>query len=211
MSIKPGRRRQRGLTLIELIIFMVIISVALAAVLQLLNLSTKFSVDPLRRKQALLLAEGLLEEVQLAGFTYCDPSDPKSETATAATAAQCDILENVGHTGGESGNTRPFDNVNDYVTAYASPQSTEFNKGTGAILYDAAGNVLAGSSSVLPGYSATLSIVATDTLNDITSTAAPAGNNVLRITVSVTYGTNATDVVVMDGYRTRYSPTVGAQ
>lgn len=206
MSIKFGRLRQRGLTLIELIIFIVIISVALAAVLQLLNRSSTASADPLRRKQALLLAEGLLEEVQLAAFTYCDPSDPKSETATAANTTQCTILEGVGP---ESGNSRPYDNVNDYVTGYGVMQSA-FNNGSATILYDAAGNPLAGAGTALPGYSATLSIVATDTLNDITSTAAPATNNVLRITVTVTYGIPA-EVVTMDGYRTRYSPTVAAQ
>ena len=61
--------RQRGLSLIELVMFMVIMGVAALTVLQLLNMSTKASAEPARRKQALLLAEALMEEVQQARFT----------------------------------------------------------------------------------------------------------------------------------------------
>lgn len=67
------RPRQRGVTLIELIVFIVIVSVAVVGVLQALRMSSANSADPLRRKQALMIAEGLMEEVQLAKFTYCDP------------------------------------------------------------------------------------------------------------------------------------------
>jgi MSHA pilin protein MshD len=199
MCIDRGRR-QAGVTLIELIIFMVIVSIAVAGILQMINLSVRLSGDPLRRKQALMLAEGLLEEVELAAFTYCDPTDANAETATSV--AGCASVPEV--LGPESGNTRPFDNVNDYVSAWGTAQQA-FNNASG-IVVDAAGN-----SFNLTGYTAYLTITGTDTLNTITSSQTSAGMTVLRLNVRVNYGTGADDNVVLDGYRTRYSPTVLAQ
>ncbi len=69
------RHRQLGISLIELIMFIVIVSVALAGILLVLNVTTKSSADPLVHKQALAIAESLLEEVELMPFTYCDPDD----------------------------------------------------------------------------------------------------------------------------------------
>lgn len=61
-------RRQRGISLIELIIFIVIISVALTGILLVMNQVTKSSADPLIHKQALAAAESLLEEIELQDF-----------------------------------------------------------------------------------------------------------------------------------------------
>lgn len=60
--------RQRGISLIELIIFIVIISVALTGILLVMNQVTGHSADPLVHKQALAAAESLLEEVELQDF-----------------------------------------------------------------------------------------------------------------------------------------------
>lgn len=65
-------KTQCGISLIELIMFIVIISVALIALLSVLNVTTKNSTDPLLRKQALAIAESLLEEVQLQNFSNPD-------------------------------------------------------------------------------------------------------------------------------------------
>lgn len=61
-------KAQRGISLLELILFIVIIGIALAALLSVLNVTTQASVDPLWRKQTLSIAESLLEEVQLHDF-----------------------------------------------------------------------------------------------------------------------------------------------
>jgi len=66
---------QRGFTLIELIIFIVVVSAALAGILSVMNTTVKSSADPMVRKQAMALAESILEEVLLKA--YCDP-DPGS-------------------------------------------------------------------------------------------------------------------------------------
>ena len=62
------RHKQRGISLIELIMFIVIVSVALVGILLVMNVTTKGSADPLIRKQALAAAESLLEEIELQDF-----------------------------------------------------------------------------------------------------------------------------------------------
>jgi MSHA pilin protein MshD len=56
------------MTLIELIVFIVIVSVGLAGVLAALNVAVKGSADPLQPKQALAIAEGLMEAVLLKPY-----------------------------------------------------------------------------------------------------------------------------------------------
>ncbi len=62
------RARQRGISLVELIMFIVIVSAALAGLLLVMNVTEKGSSDPLIRKQALAAAESLLEEIELQDF-----------------------------------------------------------------------------------------------------------------------------------------------
>jgi MSHA pilin protein MshD len=200
-------RPQRGLSLIELIIFMVVMGIAAVGVLQILNLSAKASADPVRRKQALLLAESYLEEVELARFTYCDPSDPAAATATAP--AQCARPELLGQESG--GVLRPFDNVSDY-SADGSPQSPQQMFLSGGQLSDAAGTSLG-----LSGFTVTVALDGvpaaaplgppTGAANlRISSDITAANLRVLHITIKVVYGAGANDFVTLDGYRTRYAP-----
>lgn len=93
MSIK----RQRGVTLIELVVFIIIIGVALAGVLSVFNVTTRSSADPVVAKQGLAVAESLLEEILLKDFA--------NATYPAACPVTC---------------VRPsFDDVQDY-NAYAT-------------------------------------------------------------------------------------------
>lgn len=184
MSIKR-RRRQRGMTLIELVVFTVIVSVALAGVLTVLNLTARSGADPMIRKQMLAIAEGLLEEVTLRPFTWCDPDDPAA--ATANNAGACATPEAAGP---EAGETRtgviPFDNVNDYAAlALASPISS-----------------VTGTSLAPAGYSATIALIP-EALNGV-GNATPTSAS-LRIAVTVSFGTQS---VVLEGYRTRHSPNL---
>jgi MSHA pilin protein MshD len=206
MFIKRAPRpapRQRGVTMIELILFIVIVSVAVVGVLGALRVTTGASADPLRRKQALTIAEGLLEEVQLAKYTFCDPSD---EVDNAVDSAACVIPERFGQGGGaaaakEPVGPRPYDNVNDYVAA-AGTAVAGFD--IGGVLSDASGAPMA-----LPGYTVTLTITpealgTPEAAGRIESgnTAADVGD-VLRISVAVRYDGQT---LVLDGYRTRYAP-----
>ncbi|PHV05505.1 MSHA biogenesis protein MshD [Janthinobacterium sp. BJB412] len=204
MSFRPPGR-QGGLSIIELIIFIVVMGIAAAGIMQVFNLSTKASADPVRRKQALLLAEALLEEIELARFTYCDPTDANAATATS-TAGCATMSEGFGQ---ESAVGRPFDNVSDYVAA-AGVAATPFT--VGGVLVDAGGTQFQGN---VAGFTAsvTMNVIGTGTEQalgptalPVNSTAPAAGLNVVRITVNVNYG-GANDNVRLDGYRTRYAPT----
>lgn len=62
-------KSQRGISLIELILFIVIVSAALAGLLLVMNVNTRSSVDPLIQKQVLAIAESLLEEIELQDFS----------------------------------------------------------------------------------------------------------------------------------------------
>lgn len=63
-----SNNRQRGMTLVELIIAMVIIAVALAGVLGVLSRTAVASADPMINKQLIALAEGMMEEILLKPF-----------------------------------------------------------------------------------------------------------------------------------------------
>jgi MSHA pilin protein MshD len=68
-------RSQRGFTLIELIIFIVVVSIALAGILSVMNTVVKSSADPLVRKQSIALADSLLEEILLKNFNDPDGTE----------------------------------------------------------------------------------------------------------------------------------------
>lgn len=191
----PYARRQAGLTLIELIMFIMIVGVALAGIIGVLNLTTKGSADPLRRKQALMIAEGLLEEVQLARFTWCDPTADKAGDDGVTGSADCDLPENWGP---EAGGTRPFDNINDYVSA-ADTASSSFNSADGT-LSDANG-----AAMNVDGYTATVTITPESIGGIAVPNPASADVDVLRIRVEVRYDGES---VTLDGYRTRYAPNI---
>jgi len=197
------RHKQRGISLVELIMFIVIVSVALAGILLVMNVTTRNSAAPLIHKQALAIAESLLEEVELMPFTYCDPDDPTATTATSATIGPgaCTVrVESLGpdaafapyQTAAETRNsaTTPFDNVNDY---------NGFNSVADGGIKDITGNAIA----ALSGYSATVA-VAPQALGGIAATDVNGAPQSLLIKVTVT-GPDTVPVVV-EGIRTRYAP-----
>lgn len=167
----------RGVTLIELIVFIAIVSVGLAGLMSTYTAAVRGSADPMQRKQALAIAEALLEEVSRAAFTWCDPADANLDTATSA-AGCASLPENSGP---EAGNSRPYDNVNDYAGF------------TLASITDQSGNAISG----LSGYSANVAVSAA-ALNGI------AAGEALRVTVTVTAPDG--NSYALDAWRTRYAP-----
>jgi len=87
--MSTNRRLHGGFTLIELIIFIVVVGAGLAGILSVMNTVVKSSADPLIAKQTVAIAESLLEEILLK--EYANPA------------------------GGYSGSSRAlFDDVDDY-------------------------------------------------------------------------------------------------
>lgn len=59
----PPRSRQSGVNLVELIIAIVIISIAITGVLMVFAVTVGRSADPMQQQQAVAIAEGYLEEI----------------------------------------------------------------------------------------------------------------------------------------------------
>ncbi len=78
MSNSTCLRHSRGFTLIELVISMVVISIALGGVLMVMNYTLQHSADPMLQHQAVAIAESYLEEVLLR--PYSDPDGVDGET-----------------------------------------------------------------------------------------------------------------------------------
>lgn len=181
MSIK----RQAGVTFVELIVFIMIVSIAVVGILGVFSLTSVQSVDPLRRKQALMIAESLMEEVQMAQFTQFDPASMDAVTPP--------VPENWGQGAAEPGQGRPFDNVNDYVDAPGVAKAA-FN--VSGVPVNAIGN------SYGSGYQATVAVTPA-VLGGIGAVGSSADTAVLHIRITVTFDG---DSIVLDGYRARYAP-----
>jgi len=68
--------KQRGFTLVELILAIVVLGVGLAGVLLAFQQTTRSSADPLVNRQLLAIAEGMLEEVLSRPFSSSSPAAP---------------------------------------------------------------------------------------------------------------------------------------
>ncbi|WP_124948897.1 type IV pilus modification PilV family protein [Sulfuriferula thiophila] len=177
-------KRQSGVSLIELIIFIVIVSTAVAGVLAVMNVTTQHSADPMLRKQAQAIAESLLEEIELQPFTTCDPNDATASTGTCTTTPEAmgpDVNPDTGVTETRYDSANQFDNVNDY----AGFTMTGIN--------DITNTPIGGLGS----YTATVAI-ATDG-----ASFGLASGQVLKIDVTVTRGN---DSLTLTGYRFQYAP-----
>jgi len=117
--------RQRGFTLIELIIFIVVVSAGLAGILSVMNTTVKSSADPMVRKQSIAIAESTLEEILLK--EYCDP-DTMDTTTTPHTCGTLTVetTRNL------------YDDVRDYAG---------YSTSTGIVAPDAAATPVVGLSA----------------------------------------------------------------
>jgi MSHA pilin protein MshD len=70
-----------GFTLIEVLIFIVVVAAGLAGILSVMNTSVASSTDPLVRKQSLAIAEAMLEEILLKN--YANPAGGDTSTTRA--------------------------------------------------------------------------------------------------------------------------------
>jgi MSHA pilin protein MshD len=199
------------MTLIELIMFIIIVSVGLAGLLSALNVTVSHSADPMLRKQMLSIAEALLEEVELQPFTYCDLTDDNAANATTSVldgthtdATKCwRAVESLGAANEQwngtalsnqsrTSATAPFNSVTDYHGLSLPSPITDIN----------------GSAAAPAGYTASITIVPTDTLGGVASSTCASGTDctamkLVRIVVTVN---SPSDSLTLEGYRFRYWP-----
>lgn len=173
------RGASRGVSLIELVVFLVVISVGLLGILAAMNLVGRHSSDPAVQRQELALAESLLAEVESQPFTRCDPLGPP-----AVPGGNCTIAQGLGAPDGETrySATLPFNNVGDY-------NGFAMNAGNGGILA-VDGTAIGG----LSGYSASVQVQANQALGSL-----PASSVLL---VTVTVGGPDGSSLALSGYRT---------
>jgi MSHA pilin protein MshD len=77
-----SKRSTQGFTLIEVIIFIVVVSAGLAGILSVMNTVVKSSADPMVRKQAMAIADSVMEEILQKEFA--DPDAIGGETLRSA-------------------------------------------------------------------------------------------------------------------------------
>jgi MSHA pilin protein MshD len=182
------------------VIAIMIVSVSVAGVLMLFSNSVRNSADPMVRKQAIAIAESMLNEVMAQPYTYCDPQDAANEAATPpASTAACtggvDGSQDAGSLGplpsgeGRFNAINPFDNVADYHR-YA----------TNGVVYG-----MDNGLDPIPEfdrYSVQVTVARAGGTFNLPSGAA------LRVDVRVTSPRG--DTVTLTGYRFRYAPnTIG--
>ena len=174
-------RRQSGFTLIEVIIFIVVVSAGMAGILAVMNTVVKSSADPMVRKKALAVAESMLEEVLLKA--YCDPNTVNTNGTIVTNPPNCVLPDSA-----PAASRAVYDKVSDY-NGYST---------TGGIV-DVNGNLSAG----LGNYN-----IAGVVVDCVTSVGAiPAvtcsNNTYRRVVVSVT-GSGLESTISLTGFRGNY-------
>lgn len=154
------RPSPRGFTLIELVVFIVIVSVGLVGVLSVFTTVTRNSADPLREKQALAAAESLLEEILHKPF--CDPDYVTLATQGSSSPSSC------GTTPDKEASRKLFDDVDDY-DGYVSVGIEDLDS----------------SGTVIPGYNMSVSVQAPSDKLSVTNAADVPAANLRIVTVTV--------------------------
>ncbi len=60
--------RQAGVTLVELVMYIVVVSVGVAGILSVMTFTTRHSADPVVQQQAILIAESYMKEILMKRF-----------------------------------------------------------------------------------------------------------------------------------------------
>lgn len=173
------RGHSHGFTLIELIMFIVIVSVGLAGVLASFNISVRGSADPMIRKQVLLIAEATMNEILLKSYQN-DPGDAANTSATlgctlSTTPVACGV-----NTPADRAN---YNDVDDY---------NGFNQ-TGIKQIDGV--------TAVSGLETYRLVVAVDKTTASLGGLTAGASQVKKITVTVTGGSES---AVLTAYRTNY-------
>ena len=180
MKLCSRKAAQRGVTLVELVITIVVIGVGLAGILIVMDRTTRASGNPVVQHQAIAIAEAYLEEILAKPF--CDPDVAPCQTGVlnppgSPNCLVCPAAE---------GSRDLYDNVCDY------------NGLPDTVVRNQIGNAIAG----LAAYAVQVNILTNDSLGTGGTQLNGAACEVLRVQIQVT-GPGGTDIR-LSGYRTNY-------
>ena len=96
VRVTVNKCHQTGVTLVELILSMVIISIALTGVFSVMNLTVSHSADPVVQHQAIAIAEAYLEEILLRPVIDPDGTNAGENRAIYDNVADYNGLNDVG-------------------------------------------------------------------------------------------------------------------
>lgn len=181
---------QRGVTLIELIVFIIIISVGVLGLVSVMGGLTRYSADPMVRKQMVAIAESLLREVLQQPFTYCDPDDANATMATSTADCSGGVANSQDKGGAALTSASPATE-----TRYAAPQFdnvADYGGFTKADIDDITVN------NPMPGYTASVAV------ERVGATFGIADDAALRVTVTIVH--DGQNPFSLTGYRFRYAP-----
>lgn len=88
-----SRCRQSGVTLVELVVSIVVLSVASTAVMMLITQTSLTSADPMLRQQAVAIAEAYLEEVLALPMSDPDGGEVNGPEAGETRASYDDVWD----------------------------------------------------------------------------------------------------------------------
>lgn len=182
-----SRQRQAGLSLIEVIVFIIVVGVGITGLLSVFGNFVRTSADPMIQKQVVAIAESLLEEVMLQPFTNCEPAvydfDAQECPPGGNEIMGPDTIAGVQQS--RYALDTPFNNVNDYH-GFSMAGSIQAIDGT--------------TIGGLIGYSAAIAVTQVGTQFGI------ANDEVLRIDVTVTGPNDPAAGITLSGYRFKYAP-----
>ncbi len=139
-------RLQRGMTLVELVITIVIIGIAAAALFSTMASITGRSADPMLRQQSLTIAEAYLEEILLQNFM------PTAQPADCGRACYNDVRDYHGlDQSPRDPNNNVLDTLSGYRVAVAVSGPASLN-GVSALRVRVAVTDPAGQPLMLEGY-----------------------------------------------------------
>ena len=201
-----GKKSQRGVTLIELVIFISIVSVALVSVLGIYLTSSRYSADPMIGIRTIELGQSFLEEILLKSYDDNTPNGGGCVTYAANSRCASTTAANAGlqAEGGENRST--YDDVDDYHNLrYCGNNVTAADAACSAgcsPMLNAAGNNIA---TEYAGFSVCVRVAFAG--NEMNTVAPGTGTTVLandakRIDVIVTDHLNSR--MVFSAYRTNF-------
>ena len=103
----------KGVTLIELVIAIVVISIGLSALLITITNMTSRSADPAVQQQGMAIAQSYMEEILSQAF--CDPNDFSTDCFADCTANACGSCSGATALGGGGESRSTYDDVCDYA------------------------------------------------------------------------------------------------